>query len=114
VAILNPDHFFQQAERLIVPPSAGAPRQVDIRRAISAAYYGVFHATLMAAADQFVGVSKRSSSQYGLVYRSVDHKWLRILCGEIKKPRLGPKCVPHAPAGGFGADVSMFAGAVLR
>src|SRR5215216_7618181 len=45
VAILNPEHLFDQAEKLILSPPAGRPRQVDIRRAISAAYYGVFHAT---------------------------------------------------------------------
>src|ERR1700751_1842071 len=88
VAILNPDHLFEQADKLISPPPAGPPRQVDIRRAISAAYYGVFHAVLAAAADQFVGVTKRSTSQYGLVYRSVDHLWLKKLCEEVKKPTL--------------------------
>src|SRR3954454_4175598 len=39
LAILNPEHLFQQAEQLILPPAAGPPRQVNIRRAISAAYF---------------------------------------------------------------------------
>ena len=52
VAVLNPDHFFEQADTLMAPP-AGAPRQVDLRRAISNAYYGVFHAILAAAADEY-------------------------------------------------------------
>jgi len=54
VATLNPDHLFEQAERLVAPPPAGPPRQVDLRRAISAAYYGLFHFCLIAAADEFV------------------------------------------------------------
>jgi uncharacterized protein (UPF0332 family) len=54
VAILNPDQLFEQAEKLIAIP-AGRPRQVDIRRAISSAYYAIFHAIITAAADQFVG-----------------------------------------------------------
>jgi hypothetical protein len=114
VAILNPDHLFEQAEKLIVPSSAGPPRQADVRRAISSAYYGVFHATLTAAADQFVGVGKRSTSQYGLVYRSVDHRWLRALCDEVKKPKPTSKFAPHAPVSGFGADIFAYAGAVLE
>jgi len=65
LAILNPEHLFEQAENLVAPPEAGPPRQVDVRRAISAAYYGVFHATAAAAPDQFVGVTKRATSQYG-------------------------------------------------
>src|ERR1700691_675527 len=79
LAILNPEHLLEQANRLIAPPPAGPPRQVDVRRAISAAYYAVFHATLAAAADQLVGVTKRASSGYTLVYRSIDHKELREL-----------------------------------
>lgn len=113
VAILNPEHLFEQAEKLIVPPPAGPPRQVDVRRAISSAYYGVFHAALTAAADQFVGVGKRSTTQYGLVYRSVDHRWLRTLCDEVKKPTLHSKFQPHAPAGGFGSHISAFAAAAV-
>jgi hypothetical protein len=114
VAILNTEHLFEQAEKLIARPPAGAPRQVDVRRAISSAYYGVFHATLTAAADQFVGVTKRSTSQYGLVYRSVDHKWLRILCEEVKKPTLPAKFIPYAPADGFGRHIAAFAAAALE
>ncbi len=114
MAILNPEHLFEQADKLSSPPSAGRPRQVDIRRAISAAYYGVFHAAITAAADQFVGVTKRSTSQYGLVYRSVDHGWLRTLCEEVKKPILAAKYAPHAPSNGFGANIVAFAAAVLE
>src|ERR1700694_340759 len=114
VAILNPEHLFEQPDRLIEPPPAGPPRQVDVRRAISAAYYGGFHAALTAAADQFVGVVKRSTSQYTLVYRSVDHKIIREVCLEVKKPQLTDKYARHAPAAGFGPDIQAFAAAILE
>jgi hypothetical protein len=85
VTILNPDHLFEQADKLISPPPAGPPRQVDLRRAISSSYYGLFHACLVAAADEFVGVTQRATSRYALVYRSIDHKTLREVCNEAKK-----------------------------
>jgi hypothetical protein len=113
LTIPNPEHLFEQAERLIGASPAGRPRQVDIRRAISAAYYGVFHATITAAADQVVGVVSRSTNRYALVYRSVDHSRLRALCEQARKGDLPPKLVPHAPAEGFGAEISAFAAAVL-
>lgn len=69
MAVLNPSHLFEQANKLIAI-QVGPPRQVDIRRAISAAYYATFHATITAAADQFIGVTNRDTSRYGLVYRS--------------------------------------------
>jgi len=114
VAILNPEHLFEQADRLIVPPQAGPPRQVDVRRAISAAYYGVFHATLTAAADHFVGSAKRGTRQYGLVYRSVQHGALRSLCELATKPRLAAKYAPHVPNGSFGPNISAFAAAAFE
>ena len=54
MATLNPDHLLDQAERLTTAPGSGPPRQADLRRAISTAYYAVFHAIATDAADQFV------------------------------------------------------------
>lgn len=108
MAILNPEHLFEQAEWLITS-RAGRPRQVDIRRAISAAYYGLFHAIVTAAADQFVGVTNRDRNDYSLVYRSVDHKWLRELCMEVRKPTLINRFKRYEPGNGFGPDIVAFA-----
>jgi len=111
MAILNPDHFFDQARRLVRPLSAGAPRQVDLRRAISGAYYGVFHFALTALADEFVGKTKRASSRYALVYRSVDHRIFRDLCSEAKKPTPAARYAPYLPKHGFGPHIQAFAAA---
>jgi len=114
VAILNPEHLFDQAEKLILSPPAGRPRQVDIRRAISAAYYAVFHATLAAAADQFVGVTKRNTKLYTLVYRSVDHGWFRDLCLEVRKTQLPDKYQQYVTGGGLGGNIQAFAATALE
>jgi hypothetical protein len=63
---LDPEHLFEQALKLTDP---AADRQADFRRAISAAYYGLFHAVLSAAADLFIGAGNRSTGRYELVYR---------------------------------------------
>lgn len=113
MAVLNPNHLFEQANKLITI-QFGPPRQVDVRRAISAAYYATFHATITAAADQFIGITNRDTSRYGLVYRSVSHAWLRDLCREVQKPTLSNKFRPHAPISGFGLNVTAFAAAVVE
>jgi hypothetical protein len=113
VAILNPDHLFEQADKLISPP-AGRPRQVDVRRAISAAYYAIFHATMTAAVDQFIGVTNRDRSRYGLAYRSVNHAWLRDLCKEIQKTTLSNRLKSYAPTQGFDRNITAFAAAVVE
>lgn len=96
------------------PPPAGPPRQVNVRRAISAAYYGAFHFALTAAADEYVGKTKRGSPAYTLAYRSVDHRALKELCEEVKKTMPKPKVQRYAPANGFGANLQAFASAFVE
>jgi len=113
MAILNPEHLLEQAERLIQPPAAGPPRQVDVRRAISSAYYAVFHYMVSTAADEVVGVTLRQTSRYALVYRSIDHRGLRELCEVVQKPTLPPKFAPYSPSNGFGRNLPAFAAGLI-
>jgi uncharacterized protein (UPF0332 family) len=96
---MNPEHLFDQADNLI-QGGAGAPRQADLRRAISAVYYGVFHCVLRAAADRVVGGSlgARASDAYDRVYRSLDHSELKKRSQEAR-----PLC---------GADIAAVADAI--
>ena len=112
MAPLNPEHLFEQARKL-TEPDAGRPRQADLRRAISAAYYGLFHAAVTAAADLVVGANNRSTNRYELVYRSADHKSLRGLCEDVSKQTMPAKFKPYVPQGGFGFDLKAFATAVV-
>lgn len=113
MAIFNPDHLFEQADKLITA-QAGRPRQADIRRAISAAYYGIFHAVITRAVDQFVGATSRDKSYYGLAYRSVSHTRLRELCHEAQKATLSNKYRPYVPSTGFDPNIVAFAKAVVE
>jgi hypothetical protein len=58
---------------------------VDLRRAISSAYYALFHAVSIASADQFIGRGRQSDPLYSLVYRSIDHRALRQFCKDLEK-----------------------------
>jgi uncharacterized protein (UPF0332 family) len=113
VAILNPEHLFDQADKL-AGGGVGRPRQVDIRRAISASYYALFHAVVTAAADLVVGQNNRAEPRYGLVYRSIDHNKLREFCKEVQKQTLPEKYRRYASQGGFGPDIKAFATAVVE
>lgn len=65
--MLDPDHLLDQAERLLAPTvGAGPARPTDLCRAVSATYYAVFHAGLIAAADLFTGTAERGTLLYGL------------------------------------------------
>lgn len=109
--ILNPDHLLEQADRLVAAPPAGPPRQVDLRRAISSAYYALFHLTLTALADEVVGTAHRNTLRYALVHRGVDHRAIKDLCLALSKSPPPTKYAAFAPAGLFGRDFLVFAGA---
>ena len=109
----NPDHLLEQAAKLVVPPPAGPPRQVDLRRAISSAYYAVFHHVLAAAADEFIGKTKRNSPHYTLAYRSIDHRNLRSLCEEFGKPTPPAKYLKYLPPNAMGPNIREFCTALV-
>jgi hypothetical protein len=97
------EDLFKQADALVAQG-----RQADLRRAISAAYYGLFHFVLTEAADMVVGNADQSSARYSLVYRSVDHKRLLQLSAQLTNPQN----LPLVPPGGLGAvaDFARIAG----
>lgn len=112
MALINPEHLFEQADGLVAT-QAGRPRQADVRRAISAAYYGVFHAIITQGVNLFVGATNQNSKNYGLAYRSVDHAWLRELCREVQKPTLPNRYRLYEPNNGFGPNIQAFAIALV-
>jgi hypothetical protein len=114
MAVINHEHLLDQAEQLIAPPGAGAPRQANIKRAISTAYYAAFHFILTEAADEFVGVTRRQSSRYALVYRSVNHGALKKLCERLANPKVSPDLLKHFPTRGLGPNIPLLASAVVE
>ena len=109
MSVPNPEHLLDQAVLLANPSGPGVSRQADMRRAISAAYYAVFHAVITAASDTWVGKTKRGTREYALAYRSVDHRTLRKLCEEVEKSTASKKYQPFFPTDGFGPDMRVLA-----
>jgi hypothetical protein len=114
VSLLDPEHLFQQARKLIGPAPIPDPWQENLRRAVSAAYYSVFHTALTAAADMVVGQTDGTGGLYELVYRSVTHTWLRDLCQDIRKRPMPHRYRRYEPEGGFGQDMTTFAEIVIQ
>jgi len=100
---INPQHLLDQASILTEGSGRKQPRATDLRRAISAAYYAVFHAIASAAADSVVPANKRATEQYSRVYRSVNHGPLRSLCDRVTGKNSD-----------FGSEIREFAAAVVE
>lgn len=111
--ILNPEFLLDQADRLIRAPVAGPPRDVDLRRAISSAYYALFHAVMTGIADTLVGRTHQNTPRYALAYRGVDHRALKILCIDIQKSPPPIKYRSYVSADRFGSDLKDFASAMV-
>lgn len=78
------------AQRLLaLRPDAGAgqPEQVDLRRAVSAACYGLFHALTVAGSSVYAGGGEALRFQ---VTRAFSHTAVRKVCGAYARPPAKP------------------------
>ena len=79
---MNWQHLFDAARMLAGVPGAGAaprlgrPRQAMLRRAISTAYYAMFHALCQSNADTLVGdaATGNNAGLWARTYRALDHR----------------------------------------
>lgn len=79
----------QPSELLCVARSlAGRPTDASLRRAVSTAYYAVFHAVLRSGADRFFGASRSGEAGYALIYRAYDHGRMRRGCEDVSRATL--------------------------
>ena len=60
----------------------GRPRQTELRRAVSTAYYAMFHTLAACCAKQLAGATSASSSQaaWRQTYRALEHGYARRQC----------------------------------
>lgn len=80
-------HLIRTARKL-ARGRGGKPQQADLRRAISTAYYALFHCAAKAYADALIGTSKtRNDLAWRQVYRSLVHTQVARCCNnkEIMK-----------------------------
>jgi uncharacterized protein (UPF0332 family) len=50
------------------------PREAFMRRAVSTAYYAMFHALARLCADELIGAKHARTAPWNRVYRALDHK----------------------------------------
>ena len=82
---MEPFDLIRIAEQLAsgaIGNGRGRPRQVELRRAVSAAYYALFHALARCCADTLVGATpaRRSRQAWRQTYRALEHGHARNQC----------------------------------
>jgi hypothetical protein len=78
---LNPRDLITTARELITTTD-GKPRQSNLSRAISTAYYALFHTLARCCADMMIGgtAAVRSGGAWRQVYRALDHGSAKNAC----------------------------------
>ena len=80
---MQPLDFITTARRLAMGSRRGRPLETDLRRAVSTAYYALFHCLANCCADTIVGGagSNRSRQAWNQAYRALEHGLARRRCG---------------------------------
>lgn len=94
LGILNPRDLLRTASELVAA-NKGKPRQSNLHRATSTAYYALFHSLAKTCADLIVGTvgSKRSGPAWRQVYRALAHSDARTACNNTKVMAKFPQAV---------------------
>lgn len=89
----RPLDYIRTARRLVRSGSATRPRQSDLKRALSTAYYAMFHALCWNCADCLIGGSNsaRSAQAWRQAYRAVEHRFAKNQCSNSKVMSKFPK-----------------------
>ena len=104
---MAPDDLLLIAHQLasgVVGNRRGRPRQAELRRAVSTAYYALFHTLARCGADLVAGSTKQHRSQraWRQAYRALDH-------GETRK-----RCTQKTRLTEFPTEIQVFADAFVR
>ncbi len=80
---MTPLDFIATARDLAAVNRRGRPRQTNLRRAVSTAYYALFYCLATCCADMLVGGagSNRSGPAWNQTYRALQHGTARQRCG---------------------------------
>ena len=91
---MDPDVLLRIAADL-VNANAGEPRPTELRRAVSAAYYALFHCLARSCADAPVGGSQapRNAAAWRQAYRALEHGEARKRCSRVDVMRAYPVAI---------------------
>lgn len=100
---MQPGGDYIKTARDLVGPGRGRPRQTNLRRAVSTAYYALFHCLAACCADTLVGGdgANRSEQAWRQTYRALDHGLARQRCEQatgsrFPDPRFPPEVLQFA------------------
>lgn len=84
----DPADLLAVARLLLSARAPNPPSDAQLRRAVSTAYYAVFHLLVQEGAERFMGPGSQSAAGYGVLYRSFNHGRIKSVCEALNVTRL--------------------------
>ena len=84
------------AEHLVDIGGRPMLRQIALRRAVSGAYYAIFHALCAVCADELVGWARTGTLDP--IYRTLDHRTVRRRLMSVKAATIAPSSIQKIAA----------------
>jgi hypothetical protein len=107
----DPTDLLAVARLLLSSGEAQPASQAQLRRAVSTAYYALFHTVLRAGAERFMGTGKQQSAGYRLLYRSFTHGRMKSVCESLNVAVLGKTLQQQLGRTAVSQEMRDFAGA---
>lgn len=86
-----PSELLALARNLSTGSGGSQPNDSELRRAVSTAYYALFHKVVRTAASRFMGPGQENSAGFSILYRCFQHRVIKTVCEEIQVPTLKQK-----------------------
>jgi hypothetical protein len=107
----DPSELLATARLLARQSDPTPPSDAQLRRAVSTAYYALFHKVLRTAAERFMGPGQTNTAGFALLYRGFDHRRMRSICEDLQVSTLKSTYVRHLRRQWVSQDLRDFAGA---
>lgn len=86
-----PSELLALARSLSAGSDGSRPNDAELRRAVSTAYYALFHKVVRTAADRFMGPGQQNSAGFSILYRGFQHRDTKTVCEALQVSTLKPK-----------------------
>jgi uncharacterized protein (UPF0332 family) len=92
----------------------GTATDAGVRRALSSAYYALFHDVVRAATNQFLGSDRKGSAGYAIIYRAFSHTRMKKVFGDLNRAQLSPRYQQVLGRKSVSSDLRQFAKVFLE
>ena len=108
----DPTELLTLARRLSVGSGASHPNDAELRRAVSTAYYALFHKVARAAAERFMGPGQENAAGFSILYRGLEHREIKSVCEALQVSTLKQKYQTSLGRQFFSQDMKDFCSAL--